>query len=454
MTERRTGRLMRGPWHIHPATIAVASGSLCLLLSLFPPRLYSELIEERNYMFGSSLLWAYVVLCTAAFALGTFLLAGGPHRRTWRAATPPRTAGRKVPPWLPPVLALVASVIGIGTTIEFIGNPALFLAALATGSAESLRGDAVEQAVDSGISVLSLLPIGFPLLQWAIFQTFCQPRRTGRVARRIVSAGAFVYPLCLTLTLQRNLLIPYLLCVFVMLSGTKWHSSGLRVGQTLKFVLVGVGTIVLLFVAVAYFRGGDSQSPFTVLVGYLAASINRLAALVQGVLHPAISGEPYYSFRFVWHPPLIRRFLPIDEFGRQLGLTIPQTVIDGWVDEFQAIADADLNPMYIWATTFGYAFYDFGWWSVFYFLLFGMAAGWTWNRFKARSAYGIIFLPYFVTAILLWPTDNFMALPQIWLFVAAAAMLSFFDRRPLRRSRGVPIPELPADPMKIPASST
>lgn len=445
MAEARPGRLLRGPWHIHPATIAGASAAFCLLLSLFPPGLYTELIEERNYMFGSPLLWAYVALCTGAFTLGCFLLAGGPRRRAWRPAGPLTTVGRKVPRWLAPLLAVIASAIGIGTTIEFIGNPALFLAALATGSAESLRGDAVEQGVDSGISVLSLLPIGFPLLQWAIYQTFCRPRRAGKAARRMVLAGALVYPLCLTLTLQRNLLIPYLLCVFVMLSGTKWHASGLRLPQALKFVLVGVGTIVMLFVSVAYFRGGETQSPFTVLVGYLAASINRLAALLQGALHPAIAGEPYYSFRFVWHPPLIRRFLPIDDFGRQLGLSIPQTVIDGWVDEFQAIGDADLNPMYIWATTFGYAFYDFGWWSIFYFLLFGMAAGWTWNRFKARSAYGIIFLPYFVTAILLWPTDNFLALPQIWLFAAAAAMLSLFDRRPLRSSR-VKAPPPPDSP--------
>lgn len=412
------------PAHLHPSNLAIGAAALCIAFSCFPPTLYSNLIGEPDYMFADPLTILYIVLCALGFCVGCRWVAGG-ARDNWRSARIGQLASSHAgDSWTPVAFAIVAALIGIGTAIEFIGNPSLFVAALATGSAESLRGDAVSGGVDSGFSILSILPLGFPLLLWAIVWSLrCAPAR--KRTRGFITACAVIYGVCLLLTLQRNLLLPYLISIFGVVSAIKLHTSGMPMRKLAKGIVIAGVAIIALFTLVAYFRGGDSDSPLTVLTGYLPASVNRLAALLHGAYKPAISGEPYYAFRFLWHPPLVRRFVPIDVWGRSLGLHIPETSIDGWAAEFDAISSGGLNASFIWSTALGYVFYDFGWASPLYFAALGAVMGWMWKLFLRRSPAGMVLYPYFATCILLWPTDHLAALPQIWLFVFTAAFLKF-----------------------------
>jgi hypothetical protein len=419
------------PGHLHPTFLGIGAGLLCIAFTFFPPGLYSDLIGEKDYMFADPTTILFIGLCTACFCMGCNMMAGSPllnHRRALAGRAADAQSRRMRAPG---AMAILAALIGVGTALEFIGNPALFITALATGSAESLRGDAVSNGVESGFSVLALLPLGFPLLLWAV----CAALRSGaehKSARRLITACAIVYGICLMVTLQRNLLLPYLIALFGLASAIRLHPNGVSRRKLAKGLLMAGAAIVGLFILIAYFRGGASESPLTVLTGYLPASVNRLAALLHGKLTPAIAGEPYYSFRFAWHPPLVRRLVPIDAWGRALGLQIPETVFDGWVDEFDAVASAGLNPSYIWATAMGYVYYDFGWLAPLYFVALGAMAGRFWNLFLQRRPAGIILYPYFATCILLWPTDNLAAHPQIWLFIFVA--MALMATQPARRS--------------------
>lgn len=420
------------PAHLHPSFLAVGAGLLCVALTLFPPGLYSDLIGEPDYMFADPATLLFIALCTCCFIFGSNAVAGHGWLNHRLAQAGRAVDDRDTPLRAPAAMAVAAVLIGVGTALEFIGNPTLFIAALATGSAESLRGDAVSNGVESGFSVLALLPLGFPMLLWAVYAAL----RGGpghRATRRLITSCAVVYGLCLVATLQRNLLLPYLMAMFGLASAVRLHPAGISRGKLVKGLLIAATAVIGLFVLIAYFRGGESESPLTVLTGYLPASVNRLSALLHGKLVPSISGEPYYSFRFLWHPPLVRRFLPIDAWGRSFGLRIPETVFDGWVDEFDAVASAGLNPSFIWSTALGYVYYDFGWLSPIYFAVLGAVSGRFWNLFLQRHPAGMILYPYLATCILLWPTDNLAAHPQIWLFIFVAVGLAV--ARPARRGR-------------------
>ena len=431
MSPRRP--LTNWPWHLHPTFLATGAGLLCISFTFFPPVLYSDIIGEQNYMFADPVTIIFIILCTACFGMGCNMVAGSSFKNHRLALEGDAADTRAQHMRMPCAMAVLAAVIGIGTALEFIGNPALFIAALTTGSAESLRGDAVSNGVESGFSVLALLPLGFPLLLWSVYAAL-RPGGGHRSARRLITTCAAVYGLCLVVTLQRNLLLPYLIAIFGLASAIRLHPHGVSKSRLARGLLMACIAIVGLFILIAWFRGGASESPLTVLTGYLPASVNRLAALLHGDLTPAVSGEPYYSFRFFWHPPLVRRFLPVDAWGRSLGLQIPETAFDGWVDEFDAVSSAGLNPSFIWATAMGYVYYDFGWFAPLYFAVLGAVTGRLWDLFLKRSPAGMILYPYFATCILLWPTDNLAAHPQIWLFIFVAVALTLARPAHHRRS--------------------
>ena len=101
----------------------------------------------------------------------------------------------------------------------------------------------------------------------------------------------------------------------------------------------------------------------------------------------------------------------------------------GWFSEFSHVASADLNPIFIWPTAFGYTFYDFGWWAPIYFIAVGYLANCLWREFIAGTAYGLILYSYLIASILLWSTDNFLALPGVWVMFGVSTILAILEKR-------------------------
>lgn len=420
-----------GPWHLSPIALAVASGAGGILLSFFPPSAYEQIIGEPDRMFGNIGLAALIGACVAFFALGAKLAQG----RNWQIAVSPPQIQHEAPQgWILLFCVLVVAVVGF-VAISFASELLGVLRSLASGNADEFRSEMLQRLTDTGFSPMTLLPLGLPLVYWSLAKQIQAPiKRSSLLVGRVVQATLILYVAGLVVTLQRSLLIPFLLGLLCLFSGLKWHPNGASVRKLMSLALGLIAVFIAIFLMFSYFRSGDSDSPWMLLVGYIPASYNRLAAAVDGALKSDVAGI-YYTFRFLWHPPVIRRLIPIGEFAASAGVRIPETILDGWFSEFENIASAGLNPMFIWPTAFGYTFYDIGWLSPIYFLFLGVVSGYAWKSFIARRDFGLVVYPYVASSILLWSTDNFMSLPQADVVFITAAILALIGTRLMRRMK-------------------
>lgn len=415
------------PHHLSPSTVALLATAFVLLLSAIPVRLYEDALREKNHMFGDLLTYGFVLSCLGAFLVGVRITSNRrrgrvsqAHHRTYR----PNAS-------FPVVTALLSAAVAVAALIEFVGTGGSFVSALTSGQGEALRAAALDDASE-GITMLRILPIGVPLLVWAVFRSVDLAR-----GQATIYLCAALYGAILLLVLQRNLLIPFVLSVAVVLSAVRFHASGISMLRGFKFVLLLASLVAGVFALVAFFRGTGNASITTSFMGYVPASVNRLSALVHGDYSSAFSGQPAYTLRFLWYPPFVRRFVPMDDVTSSLGVTVPVDPTVLWRGEFLQIASAGLNPNFIWPTAFGYTFYDFGWYSCCYFLVLGVFAGLAWRRFLQRTPFGIIFYSYICSSIVLWGTDNFLSYPQIWNYVVVLVLVRLFDAKTVSDSSPV-----------------
>lgn len=420
------------PTHLSPARVATATGLLTILLTLVPVSYYEDSLQERNRMYLNWSLYALVGSCVVAFCLGTRLV-----RRPSVDLVVRRYAANSRAPML---LACFSAVLSVLALAEFAGGGGSLAAALGSGEGEALRAAALAEA-SGGVTLMRALPIGVPFLLWAVFRSF-----EVAYGRTVILACLAVYSCVLLLVLQRNLLIPLLLSVAVIASAHKFHQNGVRLFKAIKAAGVMVVAILGVFLLVARFRGVGERGLTTSVVGYLPGSVNRLAAAVEGQLDGAYGEGPVFSLRLLWYPPFVRRFLPMEGITSSFGVDVPSDPTQLWLSEFTQVANAGLNPLYIWPTSFGYAFYDFGWGAFLYFLMLGIVAGILWRSFIARTPAGILGYAYVCSSVALWVTDNFVAYPQVWLFAVAVVVIHIVDRRvdegerAVRTRGGVPGP--------------
>lgn len=416
------------PTHLSPTFVATASAAGGLLLTLFPPVAYRNIIGEPDLMFLDPWVYLFVGLCLAGYLFGNHLALKMTAVTTAPAVTEHGATG--VRQRFAITFALVGATIAVVVAGIYIRNAHGYLSAVEQGGAQAIRAAALASLLNNGFIATNVLPVGFPLLLWAAGNIEGKHGKGhSRGVRWAVYGCALIYGLCCIITLSRSLLMPYFLAMLVVLSGTLWHRRGIALKKLITTVSGILGVIVALFLIIAYFRSGATHSPLAMLAGYVPASYNRLAAVLMGRLTPSISGVPYYSFRFLWYPPVVRRIIAIPHMGRDFGWPIPNSMMTGWFSEFSHVASADLNPMFIWPTAFGYTFYDFGWWAPIYFIAVGYLANCLWREFIAGTAYGLILYGYLIASILLWSTDNFLALPGIWVMFGISVILAILERR-------------------------
>lgn len=411
------------PTHLSPGRIAVLSAAFILLLTLIPVGAYENALSERDYMHGDATTFLFIGLCLISFVLGAALVGRFFGQResvispyVYRASS-----------LFPVAIAVFSVLVAFAALVDFVGTGGSFIAAITSGQGEALRTAARENAGD-GVTPLTILPAGAPLLVWAIFRSF--DLKSGR---RIIYLSAVLYGVILVLVLQRNLLIPFVLSVAMVLSAVKFHAHGISLWRAFKFVATMAVFVIGAFALVAFFRGTGNESIGTSFMGYVPASVNRLSATLHGVYKSAYSGQPAFTFRFLWYPTLVRRFVPMHGIEALFGVTVPNDPTVLWGGEFAQVASGGLNPNFIWPTAFGYVFYDFSWYSCFYFFAFGMIAAIAWKRFIRRTPFGVIFYSYIFSAIALWGTDDFMSYPEIWIYIFVILFIWIFDARVISR---------------------
>ncbi len=415
----------RSPWHISPQTLIFLSVMGGISLTFFPPDLYEELLKEENKMFFNLELIFFITLCGVAAWLGAFFAKRFNLNRNEKCV---KASGLWSVYWAAAVVVIIFLLIALLMHEQLI---AIAFGAV-KGEAGAVRDLMVADLRETGFSPTNLLPLALPFIYFGrgvVLRACASGLRDKKLkrAQTIINCTTVFYGILLIITLNRNLLVPFLLGLFFLQSGLLWHRYGVEKSYLIKILTIGLAAFAMIFAAFSLSRDGSEESPWTLLVGYLPASYNRLAFQLDGELKSPMK-FPYYSLRFLWHPPLIRRALPMSEISNQLGVELPESSIEGWLTEFENISTTRLDSRFIWPTAFGYVFYDYGWGVLAFFFIFGYVCGWAWVHFRRGNIVGLIMYPYFATCIILLSTDVIVTLPQTLTISMAAFFLMVVNK--------------------------
>ncbi|KAF6512380.1 hypothetical protein GS8_679 [Geobacillus stearothermophilus] len=299
------------------------------------------------------------------------------------------------------------NIILIINTISSIGIDALISLTEGSGSGSYLRMQVNEVIANGRFGWV--LPFSMAILLWSYWNIFNKDydfKKNGLVILFILTC--LIYLVSSMLTLTRGPIFNFVITIGSILFLIKSKQNELNISFVLKTIPTRIVILFGVFYIIQAIRTGmentneNHSSIIDTLMGYFPASYNRLAAILSGVLVMPNSNTAYYTSQFLWDFPFLSRILGLYQIGRDIGLNLPTSAFSNWLEQFWAVEFAGLNSMYIWPTTFGFVYSDFGWYSVLWFAFYGVLCGFTYVQFLKRNIFGIIIYPYVVLSIVEW----------------------------------------------------
>lgn len=421
---------------LNPWTLATLVTSLGLLSTLIVPDFYRDVLREEDLMYAYLPLWGYVVGCLSAFiGLGTIAqklfsrvlsvrkVSRASARRDWQAAVVLLVVA---------IIANLASVIILNSTLG-IGN---LIGQALNGNAASARLD-VSDSIASG--KFGWLPaFSVPVILWSYWVLLSQK---GVLRRQwlLWATCIVVYLISSILSLTRGPIFDLILNLFLIYFANRYRDARFRIGRILRFGIVAALLLGVFFLGVNQLRVGNNQSrqqgnaAAESLLGYSAASYNRLAAVMQGRLVYPNTRSGFYTTQGFWDTPVISS--SIYQFGREQGVMLPEDARSNWLAQFAQVRLAGLRPDYIWSTAFGFAFSDWGYGGIVYFGIIGFVTGAIYVSFRRRRVLGIVMYPYLFGSILGLGTALTFAQRNFTIFLFTGVMITLLRLIPPIRLR-------------------
>ncbi len=403
-----------------PYGLAMISYAFFCFACLIPPSVYSHYMMEPDLMFLDPATILFYTLCVASFVVGVWLVS-------WLFPAPfvGRSFDSRISSTLfllaPLTLAIAAAII---TDLYLITNyPTIILSLLAQQGGD-VKGT-ITFDVDGHLAFVPLILIG--VTWWAFWRHSDLGLQGWR--RSLVRLSLFVAVLSIIvssiLTLNRNVLTLAVCGLAVSYLVRRALEKQISVKFVVRSGLAIVIVIALLFFAFSFLSGIDTwDDQFSMLVGYTAASYNRLAAIVNGNLRYPFAGHGMYLSSVVAHNHMLLS-----------GYLNSPDAIEVWASEFGAVSRAGLNGTLIWSGAFGYIFSDLGWFSLPFVFGYGMLYGFTWNWIKRGKALGVVLYPWFGFCALFWMGFNYLFDQPVESFLLVAIILTGYEFVFVKRSQ-------------------
>jgi hypothetical protein len=367
----------------------------------------------------------FYTLCVASFLAGAWFTK-------W--LLPSSFADRRFETRISPtVFLMVPLTAGILLTamsvfLLLVFNPEIIAFLLAQQGGEIK--EAVASEIASSFNLAPLLLTG--IIWWAFWRSSDLDLRGWR--NRLVKSALVVAILgviaAATLILSRDILISVacgLAVLYVIRRDAKRPVSFRFVFGAGTAIAVGVA---ILFFGIAFLRGVDSwDDQVHSLIGYTAASYNRLAAIVNGNLRYPFADRGVYLSSFVAFNHTWNRLVPLDRL-----MNWPSQ-FEVWGAEFGAVTRAGLDGTLIWSGAFGYIFSDLAWFSFPFIFGYGILYGLAWNWIKRGKVLGVVLYPAFAYCALLWIAANGLLDSQRAVLLVTAIMLAIYERVFVRSTR-------------------
>jgi hypothetical protein len=403
---------------VSPYGLSIFSILVFLVAWIFPPQLYSYLIDEPDLMFLDIETLLFFLICIAGFWLGLLLFDF-----IFPAPSLAESAPRPSP--LRGFFLLFPLIVTTGlTSLEAFliakGSPNLLVLLLAQ------QGDAVKataQEIQIGpLGMAEFLHIG--VLWWTFWKlSNCRQSRGWRfVSWSLFVIGLLVKISLSVLKLSRADIMPVLGGLVVMYLFCKIQRKAIPVTRLLQSLVLFTVSGAALFVAFGFLRGSaDLTSGVAGFVGYTCASYNRLTALLRGTMHYPYGGHGVYLSNYLAYDNRINAIVPLRRiFGWPDFLEL-------WNSEFLAPQLAGLSPALIWSGAFGYLFADFGWATPAILMFYGVLYAWVWSRAKGSTALGLALYPWFAYAELSWFSVNILFDSRLFLLSITGISLMVYE---------------------------
>jgi hypothetical protein len=409
-----------------PYGLALISYAFFLFACLIPPSVYSHYMAEPDLMFLDPATILFYTLCVASFLAGAWFV-----ERLFPSSFIERRCETRISPTVFLMIPLIVGILLTATSVFLLlaYNPEIIGFLLAQQGGE--LKDLVATEVASSFNLAPLLLTG--IIWWAFWRSSDFGLRGWR--SRLVNSALVVAILSViaaaTIILSRDILM-MAVCGLAVLYLIRRNA---KKPASFRFVF-GAGVaiaagVAILFFGFSFLRGVSSwDSQVSTLMGYTAASYNRLAAVVNGTLRYPFAGRGLYLSSFVTFNHTWNRFVPLNTI-----MSWPSQ-LDDWSSQFGAVTSAGLDGSLIWSGAFGYIFSDLGWFSLPFVFGYGVLYGIAWNWIKRGKALGIVLYPCLGFCALFWVGANILLDSQRAVVFVAAVFLAAYERLFTKRTPG------------------
>lgn len=425
----RPGKSDSALFLLSPVSLALLMLLVSLAFTLVPPDVYVYYIRERSLSYLNLGMYIYMVSMTTLFLAGCWFIQKIVKfvPRLQPGMRPIKIFDLTVASTPIFLVIILLNLIYIGGLASQFGLTRLTGFILTPTNAGRVALEAA--TAGNGLSWLggvSVAVTGFAL--WLALNV-----QAGLWWRKLYLYSNFLILFLVTLfsTLLTQARGPTLLLVLQLAFVT---AAALAMRGRLSIRQLIVGGISLLLLASAFWIGvqasrlGTAASTDTLVgtvVGYFPASYNRLAASLQDDLTLPGAGSAYISSRWIYTFPALSNLLDIEGLARSVGLSVPISEYQAWLDSFTAVQSAGLNDSFIWLTVWGAVHTDLGFLASIWWIWYGMVCGWAWLAFQRGQLAGVLIYPYLAVTILQWYADPIFGNRSVPILVILTLVMVF-----------------------------
>ena len=374
--------------------------SLMMLLSAFliPKDIFEDLIFEDYIVNETTIMPIFYIGCIFSFIIGSYWAANN-KTVLYLVGLREEKVIVKYNFSMMFYLLLVTDIIVYAAIAYRVSNGAVINAIL-SANAEMGRGESQGTLINVAKNLLNSVSVYG--LYWYLKEgndIESNFLKSSIKAELIISIIGAIF-LCVV-TISRSTLVPLILEYLIVYGFIKSKKGNIPLYKLMLSIILWLFVIIIIFMFFSYVRGSiQFYTQIRSIIGYGPAAFNHLCYVLNGTLHSQYEGTGQYTLYFLSNIPIFHRIL---DFGAFMNLP---SDIDAWRGEMFSTAQAGLNYSLFWVTSFGYYFYDLGYFTIFFVFITGCVTGLGWKSFQTGGCFGVVMYPFFASTVILWMTSN------------------------------------------------
>lgn len=401
--------------YISPPYLLVYTSAVFFIAIIFPPDLYEYFIGEYDLIYFDLKTILFYLICCFSFFIGYFSFPNINFNVKFYGDNTLRNFNFSL------MLSFCMALIGAFLIYNALSSDDLIFDLLISANGAVIK----DELSPDGFG--GLFNIFFIAFYWHLYFSFCMGfNYNNEFQKRIIKIFLFISFILITLSsivkLARGELLPFLVGIFII------HVSIFFKGNiklNIKFFAAALKLgifIFIIFSAFSILRGElDFYKIIADFIGYILASYNKLAFILNGKLVYPYGGTGVYFSSFLSFNGTLNGFFGISNY-----MSWPKYV-DLWNSEFQAVASAGLNQYLIWPSALGYLFLDFGWGTGFVLIMYGWIYKIVWSLWLSKTSIGIILYPWFAFCLLFWFGTNYLLDTKLLVYFIVGLFLTLLN---------------------------